>query len=151
MSSNIILLVEDNPSDEALTLRAFKQNNISNDVVVARDGVEALDYLFGRGTYDGRDIHDVPQLLILDLKLPKVDGLDVLKELRGNEVTARLPVVILTSSSEERDIISAYDLGTNAYVQKPVDFMEFASAVKHLGMFWLLLNKPYPASVPVNA
>ncbi|MEB3286344.1 MAG: response regulator [Vampirovibrionales bacterium] len=148
--SNVILLVEDNPSDEALTLRAFKQNNITNDVVVARDGVEALDYLFARNAYAERDINDVPQIVILDLKLPKVDGLEVLKELRANEITAKLPVVILTSSSEERDIISAYDLGTNAYVQKPVDFMDFASAVKHLGMFWLLLNKPCPyCKVPV--
>lgn len=149
MPSNVILLVEDNPSDEALTLRAFKQNNISNEVVVARDGVEALDYLFGRNAYAGRNIHDVPQLVILDLKLPKIDGLEVLKEIRAHEATTKLPVVILTSSSEERDIISAYDLGTNAYVQKPVDFMEFASAVKHLGMFWLLLNRPCPTSIPV--
>lgn len=144
MSNKVILFVEDNPNDEALTLRAFQQNNISNEVVVARDGVEALDYLFGVGAYEGRDVFDTPQLVILDLKLPKVDGLEVLKEVRKHKATSKLPVVILTSSSEDRDIVSAYNLGTNAYVQKPVDFVEFANAVKHLGMFWLLLNKPCP-------
>jgi CheY-like chemotaxis protein len=139
-----ILLVEDNPNDEALTIRAFKKSNISNEIIVARDGVEALDYLFGTGQYAGRDVSDVPQVVILDLKLPKVDGLQVLKELRSDERTRNVPVVILTSSNEERDIVEAYQLGTNAYVQKPVDFVQFAEAAKHLGMFWLLLNEPCP-------
>ena len=143
---NTILLVEDNPSDEALTLRAFKQNNITNKVVIARDGVEALDYMFAKGAYTGRDIEDLPQVVILDLKLPKVDGLEVLMKIREDERTRKTPVVILTSSKEEQDIIKAYDLGTNAYVQKPVDFVKFAEAVKHLGMFWLLLNEPCPCT-----
>lgn len=139
-----ILLVEDNPNDEALTIRAFKKNNIFNDIVVARDGVEALDYLFGTGSYAGRDACHLPQVVILDLKLPKVDGLQVLKAIRSDERTKHVAVVILTSSKEERDIIEAYNLGTNAYVQKPVDFIQFAEAAKHLGMFWLLLNEPCP-------
>lgn len=141
MTQQAILLVEDNPNDEALTLRAFKQNNIQNPVVVARDGAEALDYLFSTGAYAGRDKRDVPHLIILDLKLPKVDGLEVLRKLRADEALRAIPVVILTSSKEEQDIMSAYDLGTNAYVQKPVDFTKFSEAVKHLGMFWLLLNE----------
>lgn len=140
----VILLVEDNPTDEMLTIRAFQQNNISNEIVVARDGVAAVDYLFGQGEYAGRDPKDVPQLMVLDLKLPKMDGLEVLKKVRENPVTRSLPVVVLTSSIEDKDIVSAYNLGTNAYVQKPVDFDEFAQAVKHLGMFWLLLNKYCP-------
>jgi two-component system response regulator len=142
MSNSVILLVEDNPSDEALTLRAFQKSHIDNEVVIARDGVEALDYLFAKGRFSERNIHDVPQLVILDLKLPKIDGLGVLKEIRSHEITATLPVVMLTSSKEDQDILSAYDLGTNAYVQKPVDFVEFAQAIRHLGIFWLLLNKP---------
>jgi two-component system response regulator len=133
----VILLVEDNPVDEELTIMAFEKNNITNEVVVARDGAEALDYLFCRGQYDGRDINDKPQMILLDLKLPKIDGLEVLREIRGNEQTKRIAVVILTSSKEQQDMINAYDLGTNAYVRKPVDFTEFADAVKHLGLFWL--------------
>ena len=142
----VILLVEDNPVDEELTIRAFEKNNITNEVVVARDGAEALDYLSCRGQYDGRDINDKPQMILLDLKLPKIDGLEVLREIRGNEQTKRIAVVILTSSKEQQDMINAYDLGTNAYVRKPVDFTEFADAAKHLGLFWLILNE-----VPCNA
>jgi two-component system, response regulator len=139
-----ILLVEDNPNDEALTIRAFKKNNISNDIVVVRDGAEALDYLFAAGEYAERDVCHLPQVIILDLKLPKIDGLQVLKAIRADERTRHVAVVVLTSSNEERDIIEAYNLGTNAYVQKPVDFIQFAEAAKHLGMFWLLLNEPCP-------
>ena len=143
LSSNrkVILLVEDNPVDEELTVIAFEKNNITNKIVVARDGAEALEYLFCTGQYDSRDINDKPQLVLLDLKLPKVDGLEVLREIRENELTKRTPVVILTSSKEQQDMIQAYDLGTNAYVQKPVNFTEFAEAVKQLGLFWLILNE----------
>ena len=140
MDNKVILLVEDNPDDEALTLRALKKNNILNDVVVARDGVEALDYLFCRGTYAGRNRQDLPQLVLLDLKLPKVDGLEVLREMRSSADTRRLPVVILTSSSEERDIVAGYDLGANSYICKPVDFTQFTEAVRQLGIYWLVLN-----------
>ncbi len=139
-----ILLVEDNPDDEALTLRALERAKICNEVVVARDGVEALDYLFGTGPHAGRDTSLVPQVVLLDLKLPKVDGLDVLRRLRADERTRFLPVVILTSSSEERDRIDGYKLGANSYVRKPVDFTRFAEAVRHLGLYWLLLNEPAP-------
>lgn len=139
--NKVILLVEDNPVDEELTVIAFEKNNITNEIIVARDGAEALEYLFCTGQYDGRDINDKPQLVLLDLKLPKVDGLEVLREIRENELTKRTPVVILTSSKEQQDMIQAYDLGTNAYVQKPVDFTEFAEAVKQLGLFWLILNE----------
>ncbi len=144
MMPKVILLVEDNPNDEALTIRAFKKAGISNEVIVARDGTEALDYLFGTGLYEGRDISILPQVVILDLKLPKVDGLQVLKTIRADARTKPVPVVILTSSKEDRDLVEAYSLGTNAYVQKPVDFVQFAEACKHLGMFWLLLNEPCP-------
>jgi two-component system response regulator len=140
MDNKVILLVEDNPDDEALTLRALKKNNILNEVVVARDGVEALDYLFCRGTYAGRNRQDLPQLVLLDLKLPKVDGLEVLREMRSSADTRRLPVVILTSSSEERDIVAGYDLGANSYICKPVDFTQFTEAVRQLGIYWLVLN-----------
>src|SRR5574341_1099296 len=122
MNDKVILLVEDNPDDQALTLRALKKNNITNEVVVATDGVEALDYLFGTGSYAGRDPRELPQLVLLDLKLPRVDGLEVLKQLRGDQRTRLLPVVILTSSKEERDLVSGYSLGANSYVRKPVDF-----------------------------
>src|SRR5580658_9173887 len=130
MQNGVILLVEDNRDDEALTLRALTKNNIKNQVVVARDGVEALDYLFGTGSHAGRDLNDVPQVILLDLKLPKVDGLEVLRRLRINEHTRLLPVVILTSSNEEQDRISSYGLGANSYVRKPVDFSQFMEAVR---------------------
>lgn len=140
--SSIILLVEDNPSDEELTIRALRKNNISNEIVVARNGVEALDYLFKTGAHQGADPYDLPQVVILDLKLPKVTGLEVLQAVRQHEITRFLPVVILTSSSEEKDVVESYRLGTNAYIQKPVNFQEFMEAVKHLGMFWVLVNRP---------
>jgi CheY-like chemotaxis protein len=140
----IILLVEDNPDDEALTLRALTRAKIRNEVVVARDGVEALDYLFGAGPWAGRDMSVMPQVVLLDLKLPKLDGLDVLRRLRADERTRFLPVVILTSSNEERDRVEGYKLGANSYVRKPVDFTQFAEAVQHLGLYWLLLNEPAP-------
>jgi len=144
MSTQVILLVEDNPDDEALTLRAFKQNNIRNDVVVAHDGVEALDFLFGTGTHQGRDMSVQPQLILLDLKLPKLDGLEVLKRLRADARTQCLPVVILTSSKEEQDLIQSYHNGANSYVRKPVDFSQFTEAVRQLGLYWLVLNEPPP-------
>jgi CheY-like chemotaxis protein len=144
MPDKIILLVEDNPDDEALTLRALKKNNIRNEIVVARDGVEALDYLFGTGPYAGRGVHDLPQVVLLDLKLPKVDGLEVLRRLRADPRTRLLPVVILTSSKEERDLVNGYSLGANSYVRKPVDFAEFTEAIRQLGLYWLILNEPPP-------
>lgn len=140
----IILLVEDNPDDVDLTLRAFKQNNIFNRVIVARDGVEALDYLMGTGIYAGRDVSELPVVTLLDLKLPRLDGLEVLKKIRENEQTKLLPVVILTSSLEQQDLIDGYKLGANSYVRKPVDFQEFIEAVKSLGLYWLIWNKPAP-------
>jgi two-component system response regulator len=140
VEDKIILLVEDDPDDEALTLRALKKGNILNEVVVARDGAEALDYLFGTGTYAGRDTSIMPQVILLDLKLPKVDGLEVLRRLRADERTKLLPVVILTSSDEERDIVDSYSLGANSYVRKPVDFGQFAEAIRQLGLYWLVLN-----------
>lgn len=142
MDNRAILLIEDNPDDEALTLRALQKNNILNMVVVARDGAEALDYLFCRGTYAQRDPLDQPELVLLDLKLPKVDGLEVLKQLRADPETHRLPVVILTSSNEQRDIVMGYDLGANSYIRKPVDFTQFTEAVRQLGVYWLVLNVP---------
>lgn len=145
MEGKIILLVEDNPDDEALTLRALQKNNILNEVVVARDGAEALDYLFCRGKYAQRNPLDLPELVLLDLKLPKVDGLEVLKQLRAARETRRLPVVILTSSNEQRDIVTGYDLGANSYIRKPVDFIQFTEAVRQLGVYWLILNvSPHP-------
>lgn len=138
----IILLVEDNPDDEKLTLFAFKDSNIANEMVVARDGEEALDYLFGAGTHAGRDLSVMPTVTLLDLKLPKVDGLEVLKRLRENESTRRLPVVILTSSKEQQDVVESYNLGANSYVCKPVDFARFREATKQLGLYWLVLNEP---------
>jgi two-component system, response regulator len=153
MASSAILLVEDNPDDEALTLRAFRKNNITNEVVVARDGAEALDFLFASGTYANRDAAVLPQIVILDLKLPKIDGLEVLRRLRAGPQTKLLPVVILTSSNEERDRLEGYGLGANSYVRKPVDFAEFVDAVRQLGLYWLLLNErpPAPNRLPPGA
>jgi two-component system response regulator len=143
MSESIILLVEDNPSDEALTLRALKKNNIGNEVVVMRDGAEALDYLLARRS-DPANARALPQLILLDLNLPKIDGLEVLRRVRADERTKLLPVVILTSSGEEQDIVRGYGLGANGYVRKPVDFVQFAEAVRQLGLFWLIINQPPP-------
>ena len=145
-SHTTILLVEDNSDDEALTLRAFRKNNIKNEIVVAHDGVEALDYLFGEGMYAGRSADTAPQLILLDLKLPKVDGLEVLKRLRADPRTEFVPVVVLTSSREEQDLLKSYSLGANSYVRKPVDFVEFMDAVHQLGMYWLVLNEPAPST-----
>jgi len=141
MSDKTILLVEDNPDDVTLTLRALKKNNLLNEVVVARDGVEALDFLFSEGSYTNRVAEHLPELILLDLKLPKVDGLEVLKRIRANERTKLLPVVILTSSNEQSDIISGYELGVNSYIRKPVDFEQFIEAVRQLGLYWLVLNQ----------
>lgn len=150
MYTKIILLVEDNPDDEALTLRALKKNNIRNEIIVARDGVEALDYLFGAGAYAGRDPADLPSVVLLDLKLPKVDGLEVLRRVRADERTKFLPVVILTSSKEEQDLQEGYSQGCNSYVRKPVNYDEFLEAVRQLGLYWLLLNEsaPTPRRLP---
>jgi two-component system response regulator len=141
--TKIILLVEDNPDDEELTLLALKKSNIAK-VFVARDGAEALDFLFGTGTYAGRDLSVMPAVTLLDLKLPKVDGLEVLKRLRAHEHTRRLPVVILTSSREQQDIVESYNFGANSYIRKPVDFAQFMEATKQLGLYWLVLNEPPP-------
>jgi len=144
MDNRIILLVEDNPDDEALTLRALKRSNILNEVVVAHDGVEALDYLFAEGSYAGRDASVIPEVILLDLKLPRIDGLEVLRRIRADKRTKLLPVVILTSSREEQDIIESYSLGANSYIRKPVDFVQFGQAVQQLGLYWLLLNEAAP-------
>jgi two-component system, response regulator len=144
MTGKTILLVEDNPDDVELTLRALKKNNIKNEVKVVPDGAEALDFLFGHGKYSDRNLANMPTVILLDLKLPKVDGLEVLRQLRANPLTKLLPVVILTSSKQEQDIVSGYSLGVNSYVRKPVDFNQFAEAVSHLGLYWLLLNEPPP-------
>ena len=144
MNRKTILLVEDNANDEYLTLRALKKYNVANDVVVAHDGAEALDYLFADGAHAGRDCRELPIVMLLDLKLPKIDGLEVLRRVRADQRTRLLPVVILTSSNEERDVISGYKLGTNSYVQKPVDFTAFVDAVGQLGLYWLMLNQPVP-------
>jgi two-component system, response regulator len=144
VDEKIILLVEDNPDDVDLTLRAFKQNNIHNKVVVARDGVEALDYLMGTGAHTGRSPEDLPVVTLLDLKLPKINGLEVLKRIRENEQTRLLPVVILTSSIEERDVVDSYKLGANSYVRKPVNFDEFVKAIASLGLYWLIWNNSPP-------
>jgi two-component system response regulator len=145
MDNKTILLVEDNADDEALTFRALMKNNIGNQLVVARDGAEALDYLFGTGQYSGRDVSLVPQVVLLDLNLPKVSGLEVLRQLRADERTKHLPVVILTSSNEEQDRLHGYDYGANSYVRKPVDFNQFIEAVRQLGLYWLILNEQPPA------
>jgi CheY-like chemotaxis protein len=140
----IILLVEDNPDDQELTRRALEENDIANEIVVAQDGAEALDYLFGHGRWADRDPDVQPQLVLLDLKLPKVDGLEVLRRVRADERTARLPVIVLTSSREESDVAESYGSGANSYVRKPVDFTEFREAVRQVGLYWLLLNEPPP-------
>lgn len=147
MKNNVILLVEDNPDDEALTVRALRKNKIVNEVVVTRDGVEALDYLFGEGVHAGRKADEMPQVVLLDLKLPKLDGLGVLRRLRADERTKLLPVVILTSSNEDQDRINGYGLGANSYVRKPVDFDQFVEAAKQLGLYWLVLNEPPPRRI----
>ncbi len=145
MNSKIILLVEDNPSDVALTQRAFTKSHVANELVVAEDGQEALDYLFGAGAYAGRDITETPALILLDLKLPRVDGLQVLRQIRADERTRRLPVVILTTSKEEPDVAQSYDLGANSYIRKPVDFTQFIEAIQHMGLYWLVMNEPPPS------
>ena len=144
MEDKVILLVEDNADDELLTLRALKKNNIRNEVVVARDGNEALDFLFGTGVHSGRDLSVMPQIILLDLKLPKVDGFEVLNRVRASEITKFLPVVILTTSNEDQDRIRGYDLGANSFVRKPVEFEKFIEAVRQLGLYWLILNEPAP-------
>ena len=144
MKEKAILLVEDNPDDIALTIRAFRKSNIMNEIVQAHDGSEALDYLFGTGQYGGRDLSIMPTLILLDLKMPKVDGLEVLRRLRANELTKLLPVVILTTSKEDQDVIDGYALGANSYVRKPVDFNQFVEAVRQLGLYWFVLNEPLP-------
>jgi two-component system response regulator len=136
-----ILLVEDNPDDVELTMRAFRKNKIANNIVVARDGVEALDYLLGRGAYEGRNTTETPRLILLDLKMPRMDGLHVLENLRADERTHLTPVVVLTSSKEEQDLISSYKSGANSYVRKPVDFNQFLEAVRQIGLYWLLINE----------
>jgi two-component system response regulator len=146
MESKVILLVEDNPDDEALTMRALQKNNIRNEVVVARDGAEALDYMFGTGAHEGRDTAALPQVVLLDLKLPKLSGLEVLEQLRANPRTKLVPVVILTSSKEEQDLLRGYSLGANSYIRKPVDFVQFTESVRQLGLYWLVLNESSPTS-----
>jgi two-component system response regulator len=147
MNNKVILLVEDNPDDEALTVRALKKSNIANEVVVAHDGAEALDYLFGEGAHAGRDVTQMPQVVLLDLNLPKLDGLGVLRRIRADPRTRLLPVVILTSSNEEQDRVNGYGLGANSYVRKPVDFDAFVTAAAQLGLYWLVLNEAAPRKV----
>jgi two-component system response regulator len=144
MKNKTILLIEDNPDDEALTLRALRKNNILNEVAVARDGQEALDYLFCEGAYAARAPDDVPTVVLLDLKLPKIDGLEVLQRVRADARTRLQPVVILTSSKEEQDMVNGYRLGANSYIRKPVDFNQFMDAIRQLGLYWLMLNEPPP-------
>ena len=146
MGDGTILLVEDNRDDEALTLRAFQRNKIRNPIVCVRDGQEALDWLFGEGTYAGRNPNHLPSVVLLDLKLPKVDGLEVLRRVREHPATRLAPIVILTSSREDRDRLEGYSLGANSYIQKPVDFEQFVTAIHQLGLYWLVLNEPPPAS-----
>lgn len=144
MEDRTILLIEVNPDDVELTQRAIRKNNILNKLVVAKDGVEALDYLFGTGQYAARDMNERPAVILLDLKLPRVDGLEVLRRVRADERTKLIPVVVLTSSREERDLVDSYKLGCNSYIRKPIDFMQFSEAVRQLGMYWLLLNEAPP-------
>jgi CheY-like chemotaxis protein len=144
MTDKVILLVEDNPDDEALAIRALKRHHVGNTIVVAHDGVEALDYLFGTGLYEGRDISLKPSVVLLDLKLPRIDGLEVLRRVREDDRTKLLPVVVLTTSSEEQDLLDSYSLGCNSYIRKPVDFIQFSEAIRQLGMYWLLMNEVPP-------
>ena len=144
MQEKIILLVEDNPDDVTLTQRALKKSHILNKLVVAKDGAEALDYIFGTGSYTGRDLGNMPEVILLDLKLPKIDGLEVLKRIRSEKQTNLLPVVILTSSKEEKDLINGYTLGANSYIRKPVNFNQFVEAIHQLGLYWLVLNESPP-------
>jgi two-component system response regulator len=144
MLDKTILLIEDNADDEELTIRALKKNNVTNHLVVARNGVEALDFLFGTGAYAGRNVALLPGLVLLDLKLPKIDGLEVLRRIRADERTRRIPVTVLTSSKEEQDLVRSYDLGANSYIRKPVDFNQFTEAVRQLGLYWLMLNEVAP-------
>jgi two-component system response regulator len=144
LKNEVIMLVEDNPDDEALTVRALRKSKVMSEIVVARDGVQALDYLFCEGTHAGRDTSEMPQVVLLDLKLPKLDGLGVLRRLRADERTRLLPVVRLTSSNEEQDRVNGYGLGANSYVRKPVDFEQFVAAATQLGLYWLVLNEPAP-------
>jgi CheY-like chemotaxis protein len=144
MNSRVILLVEDNPSDIGLTKRAFERSRVSNELVIAQDGQEALDYLFGSGEQDCSIAMSLPAVILLDLKLPRIDGLEVLKRIRADDRTKRIPVVILTSSREQQDLAESYDLGANSYIRKPVDFVQFAEAVRHVGLYWLVLNEPPP-------
>jgi two-component system response regulator len=134
--------VEDNPDDEALTIRAFGKNSIQNPIVVARDGQEALDYLYGQGSHAGRDLSQHPVLILLDIKLPKLNGIEVLRQIRGHDTTRLIPVVVLTTSKEEDDLVKSYSLGANSYIRKPVDFMQFMEVVKQVGIYWLMLNEP---------
>jgi CheY-like chemotaxis protein len=143
MKPKIILLVEDNPSDVGLTKRALSKSRIANEIVVAEDGREALDFLFSLGPHAGEK-HDLPALVLLDLKLPRVDGLEVLRQIRATPRTSRLPVVILTTSKEEQDVAQGYDFGANSYIRKPVDFVQFTQAIEHLGLYWLVMNEPAP-------
>jgi CheY-like chemotaxis protein len=142
--SKVVLLVEDNPDDEALAIRALKRHHVGNEIVVAHDGVEAIDYLFGTGTHAGRTIPLKPAVVLLDIKLPRMDGLEVLRRIREHDSTRLLPVVVLTTSSEEQDLLDSYSLGCNSYIRKPVDFLQFSEAIRQLGMYWLLMNEPPP-------
>jgi CheY-like chemotaxis protein len=144
MTDRYILLVEDNPDDEELTLLSLRKNNLAHEIIVVRDGVEAIEFLFGQGRYVGRDLSRMPTVVLLDLKLPKLDGLGVLKRLRAEDRTRMLPVVVLTSSSQDADVIASYNLGANSYVRKPVEFGAFVEAVSSLGLYWILLNRPPP-------
>ena len=144
MARNKILLIEDNPKDVELTRRALQKSNISNELVVTEDGVEALKYFFGEDGKSGIAVEDLPVVVLLDLKLPKIDGMEVLRRLRAHEKTKTVPVVVLTSSNEEKDLLGSYDLGANSFVRKPVNFAEFVEAVSHLGLYWLILNQPAP-------
>ena len=141
MKKNIIMVVEDNEDDLELTLRAFEKNNILNEIVIARDGVEALDYLFGTGAHEGRDLHIMPEVILLDLNMPRMGGIEALRHIRSNALTKLLPVVVLSSSDEEKDMIESYECGVNSYIRKPVDFNQFVDAVRHLSLYWMVLNQ----------